>query len=85
MREARGSRRRVKWFDYCDGDIEKDDDANDEDDNNDNADDSSNDVPKLCSSGYKLNGWAVHMCKILCGWYFTWVAYIHVLLVSTWK
>jgi hypothetical protein len=64
MREARGSRRRVEWFDYCDGDIEKDDNANDEDDNNDNADGSSNDVPKLFSSGYKLNGWAVHMCKI---------------------
>lgn len=65
MREARGRRRRVKGFDYVDGDNDSDDNASDEEDNNsDNGDNSSNDVLKLCSSGYKLNGWAVHMCKI---------------------
>ena len=66
MREARGRSRRVKGFGYGDGDSDNDDNpSDDEDDNSDNGDNSSNDVPKLCSSGYKLNGWAVHMCKVL--------------------
>ena len=65
MREVRGRRRRVKGFDYGDGDSDNDDNASDdEDDNSDNGDNSSNDVPKLCSSGYKLNCWAIHMCKM---------------------
>lgn len=64
MREEGGRRRRVKGFDYGDRDNENDDNVNDiEDDNKINGYDNSNDVPKLYSSGYKLNGWAVHMCK----------------------
>jgi len=65
MREAKGRRRRVKGFDYGDGDSDNDDNASDDEDNNsENGDNNSNDVPQLCLSGYKLNGWAVHMCKI---------------------
>jgi hypothetical protein len=85
MREARG-RRSVKWFDYGDGDSDNDDNASDdEDDNSDNGDNSSNDVPKLWLSGYKSNGWAVHMCKILVNdLSIEWLTYMYYLL-STWR
>lgn len=56
----------------CDYDLfvsDNDDITNDDkDDNNDNEndsddDDSNNDVLNLCSSRYKLNCWAVRVCK----------------------
>jgi len=86
MREARGRRRRVKGFGYGDGYSDNDDNASDEeDDNSENGDNNSNDVSQLCLSGYKLNSWAVHMCKIFVGNVsVVWTTYTHY-LVSTWR
>jgi len=83
MREARGRRRKVKGFDYGDGDSDNDGSASDDED--DNSDNSINDVPKLCLSGYKLNCWAIHMCKIFVDDVsIEWLTYMYY-LVSTWK
>lgn len=83
MREARWRRRRVKGFDYGDGDNDNDDNASDDED--DNSDNGSNDVLKLCLSGYKLNGWAVHMCKIFVDdVLIEWLTYMYY-LVSAWR
>jgi hypothetical protein len=86
MREARGRRRKVQGFDYGDGDTDNDGSASDdEDDNGDNGDNSINDVPKLCSSGYKLNCWAIHMCKMFVDDVsIEWLTYMYY-LVSTWR
>ena len=86
MRKARGRRRRVKGFDYGDGDYDNDHNASDdEDDNSDISDNSSNDVLKLYLSEYKLNGWAVHMCKIFVDdVLIEWLAYMYY-LVSAWR
>jgi hypothetical protein len=86
MREARGRRRRVKGFDYDDGDSDNDGNANDdEDDNSENGGNNSNDVPHLSLSGYKLNGWAVHKCKIFVyDVSIVWPTYTYY-LVSTWR